>query len=126
MKLFRFNGDNVRSICAVASKPRLNDRFGLTNCHICVSPFMVFLFLLLKSCVFLPVSGPPWAAYMNLETRVVAGATTAGPQPRASAQMNHHIMINCGRAGILCAPPTPRAHRGDDQAANRASDVDER
>lgn len=76
MKLFLFNGDNVRAICASASKPRLNDRFRLTNCHICVSAFMVFLFLLLKSCIFLSVSGPPSVAYMNLETRVVPGAAT--------------------------------------------------
>lgn len=34
---------------------------------------MAFLFLLLKSCVFLPVSSPPSVAYMNLETGVVTG-----------------------------------------------------
>lgn len=74
MKLFLFSGANV-AICAAASKPRLNDRFGLANCHICVSPFMVCLFLLLKTCVFLPVSSP--VAHVNLETGVVAGAAAA-------------------------------------------------
>lgn len=70
----------VRATCAAASKPRLNDRFGLTNCHIRASPFMVVLFRLLKSCIF-----PPSVAYRNLETRGGPGGGDGGAAAEGSS-----------------------------------------